>query len=216
MLAATEGSSVKAIRSTPRAFPMNANVIANTQENISNRRAQLRPASTASPDPMSTKPVDCIATGQHPVFKTTPESHVVPLRWTARNLLLIREVLLPIEQMQRTDRSLKIAPPAQRRGGDSPPTGLSQVIGPRPTRVGHGSMNLALVSPERQIHGIAQQTITGSGPTDEVARHLHAREDAVQSRQHQVRDNHPERDQKQQLPACTEAFGKEQVSQPHG
>ena len=54
MLAATEGSSVNAIRSTPRAFPMNANVVANTQENISNRRAQLRPASTASPSPTST------------------------------------------------------------------------------------------------------------------------------------------------------------------
>ena len=32
MLAATEGSSVMAIRSTPRAFPMNANVVAKTQE----------------------------------------------------------------------------------------------------------------------------------------------------------------------------------------
>ena len=54
MLAATEGRSVRAITSIPRAFAVKATVVLITQKSINTNRAQLRPASTARPSQRST------------------------------------------------------------------------------------------------------------------------------------------------------------------
>ena len=43
------------------------------------------------------EPVDRVAAGKHPAFRTTPEPYVVPLGRAARNLLLVGEILLTIE-----------------------------------------------------------------------------------------------------------------------
>ena len=52
------------------------------------------------------EPVDGVPAGQHPALRTAPEPHVVALRRTAGDLLLVREVLLAVEQSQRADRRL--------------------------------------------------------------------------------------------------------------
>src|SRR4030095_13481599 len=43
------------------------------------------------------EPVDRIAAGKHPAFRTAPKPYVVPLGRVARNLLLVGEILLTIE-----------------------------------------------------------------------------------------------------------------------
>ncbi|HZA04994.1 MAG TPA: hypothetical protein VE617_10535 [Propionibacteriaceae bacterium] len=76
-------------------------------------------------------------------------------------------------------------------------------------------MHLLLITPEGQVHRIAEQTIAGPGTPDEVARHVDPGQDAVQSRQHQVGDDHPERDQQQRLPAEADSQVEEQVGKPY-
>ena len=96
MLPPTAGRSVKTTISTPRALPMKPTVVVNMQNTISISRGQFRPASTASPRPIS----KAAATA------TKPRA--------AGNLLLISEILLPVEQVQRADRGLMVAAPTQR------------------------------------------------------------------------------------------------------
>jgi hypothetical protein len=76
-------------------------------------------------------------------------------------------------------------------------------------------MHPRLVAQEPKIHGIAEQAVAGSGPADEVSRHVDPGEDAVQAGQHQVGDNDPERDQQQRLPARLYSLFQQQVGQPH-
>ena len=63
------------------------------------------------------EPVHGVAAGQHPALRGPPEPHVVPLRRVARDLLLVGEVLLPVEQEQRAHRCRGVAAPAGASSG---------------------------------------------------------------------------------------------------
>jgi hypothetical protein len=64
---------------------------------------------------------------EHPALGTPPEPYVVPLGRGCPQPLLVGEILLAVEQMQRADGCLVVATPAQCRRQDPPPAGQSQV-----------------------------------------------------------------------------------------
>ena len=57
-----------------------------------------------------------------------------------------------------------------------------------------------------RLIGIPEQAVTGSGAADEVAGDIDLRQDAMQPRQQQVGQQHPEHHEQQQGPAGSDAL----------
>ena len=160
------------------------------------------------------EPVNGVSTGEHPALRATPEPYVVPLGRAARNFLLVGEVLLAIEEMQRAHWRLGIAAPAERRRQDPPPAGQTQIVGPDPAGSRHGGMNLRLTTAQREVDRVPEQAVTGPGTADEVAGDIQPGQDAMHPGQQQVGEEHPEHDEQQHGPAGFDARPKHQVGQP--
>ena len=163
------------------------------------------------------QPVHSMATGQQPAVRAAPEPHMVPLRRVALHLLLVRHILLVPEQEQRADRRLVVAPPQHGRPDDAPAGPQRHVVGARPPRLPHGVVELRLGAEQREIDRVAEQAVAGAGPADEVVRNVDLGQDAVQPREHEVRQHDPEQHEEQdEEPAPLEALREHEPGQPDG
>ena len=146
------------------------------------------------------EPADLVSAGQQPPLGRLPEADVVPLTRIAVDLLLIGEVLPPAEEEQRGDRGLRIALLRQRRLDDAPRRGGGDLVGEGPPGRFHRVMDLRLLPLEREIDGVAEQSVGRPRPPDEVVGDVDLREDPVQPGQGEVGDDDPEDEQGEQLP----------------
>ena len=141
---------------------------------------------------------------------------MVSLGRAACNLLLVGEVLLAVEQVQRADRRLVVAAPSQGRGQDPQPAPKRHVVGPGPTCPRHRSMYLRLVAAQTQIHRVPEQAVTGTGSADEISGYVKAGQNAMHPWQQEIRKKHPEHDEKQHWPTGLKTLLEHQVGQPDG
>jgi hypothetical protein len=81
---------------------------------------------------------------------------MVALRRTAGDFLLVREVLLAIEQNKWANRRLVVTTSAQGRADDPEPSSKTEVVCARPTAAIHRGVDLSLMAQQRQIYGISE------------------------------------------------------------
>ncbi len=84
--------------------------------------------------------------GSSQLLGRAPEPHVVALGGVARDLLLIREVLLAAEQDQRADRRLVVALVAKGGRHDLQAAAEREVVGAGPVRGAEGRGDLGLAA----------------------------------------------------------------------
>ncbi|MCY1230942.1 hypothetical protein D9M72_433760 [compost metagenome] len=163
------------------------------------------------------QPVRGHAAGEQPAGRAPPESDVVALAGVSVHLLLVGEVLLPAEQEERADRSLKVAA-AQHGGGDDPPAaGEGHVVRNGPARPAHHVVELGFGAKQGNVHRIAEEAVAGAGAPDEVIGHIEAGQDRVEPGQHEVGEHGPKDEHEPKLaPAPLEAQLKEKIGQPDG
>lgn len=157
-----------------------------------------------------------VPAGQQPAVGRPPEPDVVALGRIALDLLLVGEVLLTAEQEQRAHGRLVVAAARERRGHDAPARGERDVVGADPTGRAHRDVHGVLRPVERQVHGVAEQSVARASAADEVVRHVDRGEDAVEPRQHQVRQHEPEDDEERDPPPSElERLLEQQPREPH-
>ena len=204
----TPGTAVRLVTMWSRSTSVSASILWVTCE-CEQRQADARVEGARR------HPVDSPAAGQQPAVGTAPEPHVVTLRGVAVDFLLVGEVLLSFEEEQRAHGSVVVAPAPDGRGDDPPRRRDGHRVGLRPSRGRHGLLDLLLRAEERQIHGVAEESVARPRATDEVVRNVDRREDAVQPREHEVGEQHPEGDRPEQRPTSRpERLGEAEVREP--
>ncbi len=162
------------------------------------------------------EPVHGVPAGQHPALRTPPEPHVVPLGRVALDLLLVGEVLLPVEQVQRAHRCLgdSCAATASRRRSACCWRASTSSARVQPAAV-IAAWTWASSPTQGEVDRVPEQPVAGPGPADEVAGEVEVGEHPVQPRQHEVGHQCPEHHEQQHLPVRTQARPEQQVGQPH-
>ncbi|MDI2022989.1 hypothetical protein PJL18_03534 [Paenarthrobacter nicotinovorans] len=162
------------------------------------------------------KPVHLMTARQEPAIGAAPEPDVVAFAGVVVHFLLIGEILLPVEQVERADRRLGIALPENGGADDAAAAAEGDVVRLRPAGSAHDGVDLRLVAEQRDVHGIAQESVTGPGAPDEVARNVNSGQDAVQAGQEQISKKCPEEEVEPHLaPTQVETLPHQQERQPH-
>jgi hypothetical protein len=97
---------------------------------------------------------------------------MVPLARIAVDFPLERHVLLVAEDVQGTDRRLRIAPAQKRRDEGAPGGGRRDGVGLNPPCREHRGAQLVRRADDGEIDRIAQHTVAGAGTPNEVIRQV--------------------------------------------
>jgi hypothetical protein len=138
------------------------------------------------------EPVHPGPAGEQPAVGAAPEPHVMPFGRILGDLLLVREVLPPVEEEQRADGRLVVTAPGEGCGNDLPRRPEGDVIRARPAGRGECRLKLHGRAGDREVDGVAEQAVARAGTTDEVVGDVQLRQDPVQPRQHEIGKQHPE------------------------
>ena len=138
------------------------------------------------------QPIHAAPAGQDPAGRGVPEAHVVALGGIALDLLLVGEILAAPEEHQGGDRSRRVG--AAQQGGDDDAQGGARRdrVGAHPAGCSHRRMDIVLVPVNRQVDGVAQETVRSARATDEVVGHIQPGEDLVNAGDGQIGQHRPE------------------------